>query len=59
VYQLEVETEPPFSCWISNEYARDFPDWKTAFEILTERVNTVSRQFGFERIYLKQWELIQ
>ena len=56
IYGLDIQTQPPYSCWFNDKHVRDFPNWKTAFEILTERVNTVSRQFGFERVYLKQWE---
>lgn len=59
IYELQVGTWFPFSCWINRLYVRNFQRWEIAFEILTERVNTVSRQFGFERVYLKQWEAEQ
>ena len=55
IYELKVQTVPPYSCYINYQYIRDFQTWKTAWSISQERVNTVSRQFGFDRVGVLQW----
>ena len=55
IYNLRVQTEPPFSCYITHQYIRDFSSRETAFSITQERVNTISRQFGFTKKYIGNW----
>lgn len=55
IYELIIDTKPPFGCWVNGRFVREFPSWKEAWVILQERVNTMSRQFGFERYFLWRW----
>jgi len=56
IYQLVIQTEDPFACYINGRFVRHFPNWEEAWDILQERVNTKSRQFGFQRDYLWRWK---
>ena len=59
VYELKIGTTYPYPMYLNGKYMHDALDWKSAFSILTERVNTISRQFGLSRIYLKQYQEIE
>ena len=56
IYQLEIGIKKPFACYINGRFVRNFTNWNEAWNILQERVNTMSRQFGFERYYLWRWK---
>lgn len=55
IYNLRVQTVEPFACYINHQYIRNFSQRKIAFAITQERVNTISRQFGFSRKYIGDW----
>jgi len=52
---LRVQTIEPFACYIDYQYIRNFSQREVAFAITQERVNSISRQFGFEGKYIGEW----
>ena len=55
IYELKVQTVPPYSCYINHFHIRDFLRKENAWSISQERVNTISRQFGFDRYSIGHW----
>ena len=47
VYELKIQTIPPFEAILNGNHAMNFLRWREAYSTLSERVRTISRQFGF------------
>lgn len=56
IYDLKIQIVPPYACFINHLHIRDFPNLKTAYSILLERVRSLCQQFGFKVPYRELWK---
>lgn len=53
IYELTVDLSPPYGCWLNSQFVRNFTNFEVAYNILLERIRTLSKQFGFKIPYEK------